>query len=62
WNSRFCFRLPVKACRPQPRSLRDRFIYGSRTVANHKQGREIFIQRTAPTADILIVPHGKILK
>jgi len=49
WNLPGCFRLPAKACRPQPRRrLLDRLTTVQGLVANHKQGRvnPVFIPKS----------------
>jgi hypothetical protein len=43
-------------------SFRDSFNYGSRTVANHEQGREIFFSKSVPTSNPFIVLRAKLLK
>ena len=48
WNPFGCFRLPVKACRPQPKiGSGDRLIYGSRIVRiTNRAGKSVFLQRS----------------
>jgi hypothetical protein len=43
-------------------SFRDSFNYGSRTVANHEQGREIIFTKNALTSSSFIVLRVKLLK
>jgi len=45
WNLFGCFRLPVKACRPQPQTgSGDRIIYGSRTVRITNRAGKFFLR------------------
>ena len=66
WNSPRGFRLPVKACRPPPGSLRDRLTYGSRIASNHEQGREIILSKdqsgSLSLPELSFAPFGKFLK
>ena len=51
WNLPGCFRLPAKACRPQPRlGLLDRLFTVQGSVTNHKQGRVnlLLLPKNAP--------------
>jgi len=66
WNLPDCFRLPAKACRPQPKlRLLDRLFTVQGLVTNHEQGRvNLHEQPKNVTINsvVLIAPRRNFLK
>jgi hypothetical protein len=66
WNLPGCFRLPAKACRPQPRlRLLDRLFTVQGSVSNHEQGRVNllpFPKNVPPDSSSTLAPNGRFLK
>jgi hypothetical protein len=66
WNLPGCFRLPAKACRPQPRlRLLDRLFTVQGSVSNHEQGRVNllpFPKNVPPDSTSTLAPNGRFLK
>src|SRR5208282_4357588 len=63
WNLPDCFRLPVKACRPQPQlRLLDRLFTVQGLVTNHKQGRVnlLSLPKNVPADSSLIIAQAGI--
>ena len=66
WNLPGCFRLPAKACRPQPwLRLLDRLFTVQGSVSNHEQGRVNllpFPKNVPADSDSNVAPNGSFLK
>ena len=62
WNPPDCFRLPAKACRPQPRlRLLDRLFTVQGLVTNHEQGRVnlLSLPKNIPADSGSIIASGR---
>src|SRR5208282_559244 len=66
WNLPDCFRLPVKACRPQPQlRLLDRLFTVQGLVTNHAQGRVnlLSLPKNVPAdSSSVIAPNRNLFK